>query len=291
MNGFLEGIDSNIVKISKNSRNMVFYHLDLASFKKIACKRSSIHDSNKCVFYHGRSDHIRDLATHNYSSIICMDKRCDHLNCGKSKNYLEKLYHLNFYKKKLCIDYYIKGDCNYGSYCALAHDLRELKIPLLNFYKVDLDFLLFKFKTVFCPFNLFEHDKFTCVYAHNYQDFRRKNCQSLVPKLCKFWDLKKRVESYEEGCADGFNCLYCHGWKELDYHHSQLKKKMCKKGWKCERKELCSYFHSKEDQCIESNNNEEFFYSVEKNLPLQNEAESARWYLEIKSKRPVSFYC
>lgn len=33
---------------------------------------------------------------------------------------------------------------------------------------------MFYYKTEFCPFNLTEHDKSKCVYAHNWQDYRRK---------------------------------------------------------------------------------------------------------------------
>jgi len=39
---------------------------------------------------------------------------------------------------------------------------------------------MFYYKTEFCPFNLTEHDKSKCVYAHNLQDYRRK------PDICSY---------------------------------------------------------------------------------------------------------
>ena len=35
------------------------------------------------------------------------------------------------------------------------------------------EFYMFYFKTEWCPYNT-EHNKAQCVYAHNWQDFRRK---------------------------------------------------------------------------------------------------------------------
>lgn len=46
--------------------------------------------------------------------------------------------------------------------------------PLIHNYAEDDDFYMFYYKTEFCPFNLTEHDKSKCVYAHNWQDYRRK---------------------------------------------------------------------------------------------------------------------
>ena len=45
-----------------------------------------------------------------------------------------------------------KGDCLYGKYCAFAHSDEELKIKNLHKMKIDIDFLLFHFKSEFCPF-------------------------------------------------------------------------------------------------------------------------------------------
>lgn len=45
---------------------------------------------------------------------------------------------------------------------------------MIHNYAEDDDFYMFYYKTEFCPFNLTEHDKSKCVYAHNWQDYRRK---------------------------------------------------------------------------------------------------------------------
>lgn len=60
------------------------------------------------------------------------------------------------------------GECSYEKYCAFAHSEEELKIKLLHKMTIDIDFLLFHFKSEFCPFQKIQHDKFSCVYAHNY---------------------------------------------------------------------------------------------------------------------------
>lgn len=33
---------------------------------------------------------------------------------------------------------------------------------------------MFYYKTEFCPFNLTKHEPSKCVYAHNWQDYRRR---------------------------------------------------------------------------------------------------------------------
>ena len=44
------------------------------------------------------------------------------------------------------------GECSYEKYCAFAHSEEELKIKLLHKMTIDIDFLLFHFKSEFCPF-------------------------------------------------------------------------------------------------------------------------------------------
>lgn len=90
--------------------------------------------------------------------------------------------------------------------------------------KVDFEFLLFHFKSEFCPFNKIPHDKYSCVYAHNWQDFKRPYRNKLINKVCKHWVKDQGLESYERGCPFGYECDYCHGWKEKDYHLQNLKR-------------------------------------------------------------------
>ena len=64
---------------------------------------------------------------------------------------------------------------------------------------MDNNFLLFEFKSVFCPFSKLEHDRYTCVYAHNWQDFKRPFSHELTPMMCKSWDKEKEILVYSEG--------------------------------------------------------------------------------------------
>lgn len=47
-------------------------------------------------------------------------------------------------------------------------------IELIHNLEYDNDFYIFYYKTVWCPFNYINHDRANCVYAHNWQDYRRK---------------------------------------------------------------------------------------------------------------------
>lgn len=87
---------------------------------------------------------------------------------------------------------------------------------------------MFYYKTEFCPFNLTEHDKSLCVYAHNLQDYRRNPSNYFYePIACFNWKLKEKIYDYEKGCENGVNCNMCHGWKELQYHPSLYHTKKC----------------------------------------------------------------
>jgi hypothetical protein len=101
--------------------------------------------------------------------------------------------------KKFCEDFVKSGKCQYGEYCALAHSDLELKIKPLHLLPVNNNFLLFEFKSVFCPFSKLEHDRYTCVYAHNWQDFKRPFFHDLKPIMCKAWDKEKEILVYTEG--------------------------------------------------------------------------------------------
>jgi hypothetical protein len=92
----------------------------------------------------------------------------------------------------------------------------------------DANFYMYYFKTEWCPQNG-EHNKAQCVYAHNWQDFRRKphlfDYDSQM--LCENWKSGTFIGCYEEGCPlQGF-CGKCHGWKESQYHPRNYKVYMC----------------------------------------------------------------
>lgn len=250
--------------------NPIFLHLDLSTFKTESCTISTPHEIKRCFYSHFPSETRRSLNAVFYSKILCSQKNsCNNSQCKYAHNYIEQIYHVDNYKRKYCKDFIESGRCKYAEFCALAHSDYELKINPLHLLPISKDFLLFFFKTEFCPFSKINHDRFTCVYAHNWQDYKRPFFNNLKPSPCKKWDKDKEILEYTEGCPLGFNCDHCHGWKECEYHIVNFKKFFCKKGSKCERKEVCSFKHDDKDvseEKIESN----FFYPVPNNLAATN---------------------
>lgn len=95
--------------------------------------------------------------------------------CPYPHNLYEQLYSPQNYKKKFCKYYPNKlKQCMLQDYCPYAHHESEITIELIHNYELDSDFFIFHYKTVFCPFEFFEHDGIKeCVYAHTWADFRR----------------------------------------------------------------------------------------------------------------------
>lgn len=256
------------IKIMYDRESPIFLHLDLSNFKTTPCTLTVPHEVKRCFFFHFPSEKRRSLNDIFYSKILCNKKNaCNDSGCKYSHNYIEQIYHVDNYKKKYCKDFIETGRCKYADYCALAHSDYELKICPLHLLPIDRSFLLFQFKSEFCPFSKINHDRFTCVYAHNWQDFKRPFFQKLKPVPCKNWNKDKEILEYFDGCARGFDCDFCHGWKECEYHILNFKKFNCKKGNKCERKNVCSFRH--DDMEAESENtNSEYFSPVMKNMFL-----------------------
>lgn len=146
---------------------LVFY-LDLKGFKTKQCQTPNCKNSKICFNFHQEEEMRRNTV---YSSVICVGG-CNQENCSKAHNMNEKLYHPETYKKRYCMDAIQGKTCQYFQFCSLAHSDLELGIKPLHLMKIDIDFLLFHFKSEFCPFNKFHHDKFQCVYAHNWQDYK-----------------------------------------------------------------------------------------------------------------------
>ena len=96
-------------------------------------------------------------------------------SCIQSHNRVEEFYHPEKYKVKFCQAFPHKIDnCEYGDMCAFAHKEEELTVDLLNKMELNTDFYMFHFKTVWCPYAESNHARDACVFAHNWQDFRRK---------------------------------------------------------------------------------------------------------------------
>ena len=117
-------------------------------------------------------------------------------------------------------------------------------------YKIDADFYLYHFKTVWCPYREDDHDRKVCLYAHNWQDYRRKpNKFSYSHKMCPNWKTDTFITSFADGCHLQYQCGFSHGWKEQEYHPSFFKQKQCKHGVNC-AKAHCPYFHDNKDKIL-----------------------------------------
>jgi len=50
----------------------------------------------------------------------------------------------------------------------MAHGENEIRIRLLDKMERNKDFFLYMFKSEFCPYSKIKHDKYKCVFAHNW---------------------------------------------------------------------------------------------------------------------------
>lgn len=220
----------------------LFMSLRLECFKEKACTGGCA--GKKCTGFHSWHDSRRPWNEIGYSKYLCEDTKCRDQKCCFSHNVIEEKYHPDNYKKKYCQEWVEKGGCKFGEVCALAHSDLELKIKPLHLMKIDLEFLLFRFKSEFCPFGKLPHDRFICVYAHNWQDFKRPY-RDYSPEQCPHWNPENTLVRYEEACPLGFSCGYSHGWKEREFHPRLLKSAPCEASF-CPRPQVCSFIHSED---------------------------------------------
>jgi hypothetical protein len=226
--------------------------LDIMTFKTKECIISEQHDQKYCLFYHSIKDKRRVPTT--YTSEKCQffnEGNCPLQDaCNKSHNRMERLYHPEKYKTSFCNDFFQPTPCcSYNSLCCFAHSEEDVLIELIHNMPQDEEFFMFYFKTVWCPFN-FDHNKALCLYAHNWQDFRRKPFLfEYYNESCPNWKSETFLCSYLDGCQNEANCKYCHGWKEQQYHPLEYKTKPCPEGKKCSRggNAACPFFHSFSD--------------------------------------------
>lgn len=228
-------------------------HLDLNVFKVDPCPNPVQHNPKLCLFYHSNRDRRR---TTFYTYEMCPESEKDQCKypetCTKAHNIVEQLYHPDKYKTKFCTITPDKiYECEYGNYCSFAHSESDIKLELIHNYQRTQEFYINSLKTVWCPF-IRQHDKGMCVYAHNWQDFRRKPKQFIYsPVPCTDWKTSTFILSYEEGgCSIGLSCTKCHGWKEIEFHPEVYKMKPCSSGTKCSKQQDCSYYHSEKDSRV-----------------------------------------
>jgi len=225
-------------------------HLDLNNFKTKACPINTQHNHKHCPFFHNGKDRKRPGFF--YSADLCEFAEKDSMicpngdACPKAHNRVEQLYRPEKYKTKFCTFYPNNLDkCEYGNFCSFAHSETDIAIDLIHNYEYDEDFYMFHFKTVWCPFNLTQHDKALCVYAHNWQDYRRKpHLHSYEPTPCPNWKSTDFILNYEDGCPFKEKCNKCHGWKEHEYHPLNYKVKPCPAGKSCQKGRDCPHYHN-----------------------------------------------
>ena len=218
-----------------------------------------MHNPKRCFYYHDyKKDRRRPLGTH--TSEMCPDitssathYQCIHYgeNCLKAHNRVEEFYHPEKYKSKFCQSYPDDMEsCEYGEMCAFAHSENEITIDLLHKIEPkDADFYIFYFKTSWCPWSN-DHDKESCVYAHNWQDLRRKpHVYNYDRDLCPNWHIDNFIRSYFDGCEDDYRCKHSHGWKEQQYHPRNFKINSCKQFSRC-KKIHCPYYHNDYDKRV-----------------------------------------
>jgi hypothetical protein len=231
----------------------ILLHLDLENFKTSPCPLKKVHSHKKCPFYHNEKDKRRP--GNNYNSDLCKfiekGQKCPQgNNCKFCHNKVEQLYKPDKYKTKFCSNYPSNLEkCEYGAFCSFGHSERDIVITLIHNFLQDEDFFLFHYKTVWCPFNYINHDKGACVYAHNWQDFRRDPRKlNLEPVPCPSWNPTEHISNYDNACPQGFNCIKCHGWKEYDFHPLIYKTKPCPNNKKCNKGKVCSNYHNNDER-------------------------------------------
>lgn len=209
------------------SQNQCISFLDLHTFKTEECTQNpQNHNHKRCPFYHDfAKDRRRPLGT--YQSEMCPHVLAggqqkqgkmteESINCpygdkcDRAHNRVEEFYHPDKYKAKFCssfLDPKRTPECEYQEFCSFAHSEEELSVELIERYEKDMDFYIFHFKTVWCPYKEDDHDRKACVYAHNWQDYRRKpSVFQYSSKMCPNWKTSNFITSYQEGCPNMYQC-------------------------------------------------------------------------------------
>ena len=224
----------------------MIFELNLSTYKTIRCSIKSKHNYKQCPMYHYDKDRKRigfEYCTEMCEFVGSISKCPNGENCLKSHSRIEAFYHPSTYRMKLCEHYPDRlEDCPFGEHCSFAHSISQLKIPLIENIERNREFYILHYKTVFCPYNLISHDRATCCYAHNWQDYRRA-VSNYTSEICPDWDSRKFVKLYNDGgCGYGMNCSKSHGWKESEFHPSRYKMNECKL-IKCLGGLQCPYYH------------------------------------------------
>lgn len=260
-------------------KNPLFLSLILDQFKSSPCDSQMACSQSNCTGWHSSKDLRRPFRQVRYSKHDCPDS-CEKTNCKFSNTIIEQKYHPDNYKKRYCRDFIVKGVCLYGRLCSMAHSDLEMKIRPLHLLPFDRTFAYYYFKSEFCPFIKTKHERFTCVYAHNWQDYKRPYRQDQRPVTCIHWDRDKTILRYEDECPDGYDCVFCHGWKELEYHPCNYKKQLCEK-FSCPRPIVCSFRHDSPEEAMTEYDSSRF-YIAPKALNYQSTS-LIEYFIEIEA--------
>jgi hypothetical protein len=139
--------------------------------------------------------------------------------------------------------------------CPYAHSREEILGPVCSAEEEALDgvtpdFFMWTYKTQWCPIGSF-HDWQECIYAHNYQDFRRDPRLGYSTMVCPDWEKANRDPKYCSRCPRGFSCGFAHGAKEQLYHPAYFRSVLCNDhfhGKRCPRGRQCAFFHKKKEK-------------------------------------------
>lgn len=227
-------------------------HLNLKTFKVKPCLDNNEHSYKQCRYYHDFRDRRRE--GNHYRPEFCsfaeIPENCLHGDsCLQAHSQSEVLYHPENYKTKFCRHYPSDVElCEYGSFCPFAHSDQDIRIELIHSYKYDEDFYMFHYKTVWCPFDLIQHDKISCVYAHDCQDYRRKpHLFSYEPVICQLWKPSELMTKGKDSCPLKERCQKCHGCKEYEYHPLIYKTSLCANA-NCQNDSHCRFYHTSEER-------------------------------------------
>jgi hypothetical protein len=158
-------------------------------------------------------------------------------------------------KRRFCSTFPQVGKCKQGAQCLYAHSREEILGPVCSadeeaLENVTPDFFMWTYKTQWCPIGSF-HDWQECIYAHNYQDYRRDPRLGYSTVVCPDWEKVNRDPKYQSRCPRGFACGFAHGAKEQLYHPAYFRSVLCNDhfhGKRCPRGRQCAFFHKKKEK-------------------------------------------
>eukprot|EP00931_Biecheleriopsis_adriatica_P032442 TRINITY_DN18932_c0_g1_i1.p1 TRINITY_DN18932_c0_g1~~TRINITY_DN18932_c0_g1_i1.p1 ORF type:complete len:612 (-),score=100.73 TRINITY_DN18932_c0_g1_i1:142-1977(-) len=188
-------------------------------------------------------------------------------------------------KTRFCASYPEVSQCRRGANCEFAHSREEAATELLTLEQekqvpeaLTDEFFMYHFKTLWCPIGV-QHDWQTCVYAHNYQDARRKVSIGYGPQPCPYWAKKDASTEYNQRCPQGLYCPYAHGAKEQLYHPRYFRTVICRdlRTKACPRDGLCAFFHRRAERRRPPPDDTDY------SKPLKQEALPEAWVDEFLS--------